>query len=167
MPLEYDIYAFSCVYPELSVIYQEKINDIISYITNPKFQEIADGYGILSDKKRYWALGWEPKVPEMEKEYQTKSLLLKMELHSKFDITIEKEWFLKAFNRLDSFRGSNGLYDYPQNYLTEKNACRILGNHMGMGENRRNRNALLFEGTFRTILILKKLKLIESLDKYI
>jgi len=37
--------------PELTVDLQSKVNDIISYILDSRFQAIKDGYGILADKK--------------------------------------------------------------------------------------------------------------------
>ena len=46
------------------------------------FQRIADTYGVLTDKKNYWALGWDPKPTDLEKEYCYNPLLLKMMMDS-------------------------------------------------------------------------------------
>ena len=158
LPLEYDIYGFASMYTELEKEYKRKIDEVIIYIMDRKFREIVDGYGVLSDRKNYWALGWDPKPTDLEKEYCYNPLLLKMELISKFEVAIKSEWFLQALNKIEAYKGENGLYHYPKNYLTEKDSCWILGNHMGVGENRRNRNALVYEGIFRTLIIKNNLK---------
>jgi len=158
LPLEYDIYGFACAYADLPKNYRDKVDEIISYIMDNKFQRIADGYGVLSDKKNYWALGWDPKPVDFEKEYRYNPLLLKMELLSKFEVVTKTEWFELALKKMESYKMETGLYDWPKNYLTEKDSCWILGNHMGVGENRRNSKAFIYEGTFRTLRIINNLK---------
>ena len=158
LPLEYDIYGFASIRNELLQHYKNKVDEIITYIMEDKFRQIADGYGVLSNNKKYWALGWDPKPTDLEKEYLYNPLLLKMELLSNFEIATQKEWFLQALELVETYKDENGLYHYPKNYLTEKNSCWILGNHMGIGENRRNRNAIVYEGTFRTLIIKNNLK---------
>lgn len=162
LPLEYDIHSFASVYSEISKDYRNKIDKIIAYIMNEKFRQIADGYGILSDKKNYWAMGWDPKPVEPEKEYPSNSLLLKMELLSNFGTTAKGEWLERALNVAETYKVESGLYNWPKKYLTEKDSCWILGNHMGVGENRRNNKALLYEGTFRTLTVINNLKKFES-----
>ena len=122
------------------------------------FKKIVDGYGILVDKKKYWALGWTPKLVDLEKEYCNNPLLLKLELFSNFEVAVRAEWFLQAMELIEKYKYDNDLYNYPKNYLTEKDSCWVLGNHMGIGENRRSKNALIYEGTFRTLLIKNNLK---------
>jgi len=41
---------------------------------------------VLSDKKKYWAMGWDPKPTDLTKEYSYNPLLLKMDLMSNFPI---------------------------------------------------------------------------------
>ncbi|MBQ2900347.1 MAG: hypothetical protein IJA07_10375 [Agathobacter sp.] len=158
LPLIYDLYAFASIQFELEQDYQNKINEIITYILDERFQLIKDGYGVLSDKRNYWAMGWDPKPTNVAKEYYDTSLLLKMELMSNFSIVQKSKWFTQALNVMKQFIDVDGIYHYPKNYLTEKNACWILGNHMGLGENRRKKQAMVVEGTFRTLLILKNCK---------
>ena len=158
LPLEYDIYGFASVYMKLPQDYKNRIDAIIIYIMDKKFQQVADGYGILTDKKKYWALGWDPKPLEFEKEYCYNPLLLKMGLLSNFEVATKSEWFLQALKIVERYKDDNGLYHFPKNYLTEKDSCWILGNHMGVGENRRNKNALIHEGTFRALVIKNNLK---------
>lgn len=156
-PLEYDIYGFASLMPELSMEYQGKINEVISYILDDKFGAIEDGYGILSDKKNYWAMGWDPKPTNLTREYQYNPLLLKVDLMSNFLSATNSLWFTQALELMEQYADENGLYHYPKNFLTEKDSCWILGNHMSLGENRRQKHSMIVEGTCRTLLILKKL----------
>jgi len=64
--------------PELTVDLQSKVNDIISYILDSRFQAIKDGYGILADKKRYWAMGWDPKPTDLRKDYRCNPICLNL-----------------------------------------------------------------------------------------
>lgn len=154
-PLEYDIYGFASLMPELNIEYQCKINEIISYILDDRFYAIEDGYGILSDRKNYWAMGWDPKPTNLTKEYPYNPLLLKMDLMSKFSSATNSTWFMQALELIGQYVDEKGFYHYPKNYLTEKDSCWILGNHMSLGENRRKKYSLVIEGTCRTLLILK------------
>ena len=156
-PLEYDIYGFACLMPELTFDLQSKINKIISYILDDRFCIIDDGYGVLSDKKNYWAMGWDPKPTDLTKEYRCNPLLLKVDLMSSFSSASNSKWFTQALGVMEQYADENGIYHYPKNYLTEKDSCWILGNHMSIGENRRQRHSMTIEGTFRTLLIMKKL----------
>lgn len=156
-PLEYDIYGLAYFMPELSADMQSKVNDIIAYILDIKFQVIEDGYGTLSDKKNYWAMGWDPKPTNLSKDYLYNPILLKVDLLGRFTAAINSEWFLQALELINQYADRNGIYHFPKSFLTEKDSCWILGNHMGLGENRRQKNALTIEGTFRALMIMKNL----------
>ena len=84
-----------------------------------------------------------------------------MELLSNFEVAVKTEWFLQALEKIEQCKDENGLYHYPKNYLTEKDSCWILGNHMGIGENRRNSKGFSYEGTFRTLMIINNLRKLE------
>lgn len=153
-PLEHDIYGFAYLMPELSSDLQGKVNDIISYILDDRFQAVEEGYGLLSDKKNYWAMGWDPKPIDLSKEYRYNPLLLKLDLLSRFPAASNLEWFMQALELMNQYADKNGIYHFPKSFLTEKDSCWILGNHMGLGENRRQKGALAIEGTFRALSIM-------------
>ena len=166
LPLEYDIYAMVYVYSEMSQYYKDKIDEIKSYIMDDSFSQIQDGYGILSDRKHYWALGWNPKPTDLAEVTNVSPLLLKMELLSNITVSCQTKWFSRALEHIEFYADDKGIYHYPISYLTEKNSCWILGNHMSLGENRRNKNALKLEGTFRTLIIYNNLKKVKkAVDK--
>lgn len=157
-PLEYDIYGFASLMRDLSFEYQGKINEIISYVLDDRFNAIEDGYGILSAKKNYWAMGWDPKPTNLTKVYSCNPLLLKVDLMSNFASATNSKWFMQALELMGQYVDEKGFYHYPKNFLTEKDSCWILGNHMSLGENRRQKQAMVIEGTCRTLLILRKMK---------
>lgn len=152
-PLEHDIYGFAYLMPKLSSALQEKVNDIISYILDDRFQVVKDGYGLLSDKKNYWAMGWDPKPINLRRDYCYNPILLKMDLLSRFSVAVDSAWFNQALELINQYADTKGIYHFPKNFLAEKDSCWILGNHMGFGENRRQRDALTIEGTLRALLI--------------
>ncbi|ABN52712.1 MAG TPA: hypothetical protein DEF39_08120 [Hungateiclostridium thermocellum] len=157
IPLEYDIYGFACLMPELTVDLQSKVNDIISYILDSRFQAIKDGYGILADKKRYWAMGWDPKPTDLRKDYRCNPILLKLDLLGRFSVAANSEWFTQALKLINEYTDESGIYHFPKSFLTEKDSNWILGSHMGLGENRRRKDALTIEGTFRALVIMKNI----------
>lgn len=84
--------------------------------------------------------------------------LLKIVLLATFPYIISTEWFASAMKQLYKYVDENGIYHFPKEFLTEKDSCWILGSHMGLGENRRKKNALEIEGTFRAILLFNKVE---------
>ena len=154
-PLEYDIYGLAYASGKLSGDFQRKINGIIRYIMDSRFQSIADGYGVLYDQKGYWAMGWDPKPTDIDKDFKYNPILLKLDLLGRFPAAVNTEWFARAIELINRYAYTDGIYKFPSSYLTEKDSCWILGNHMGLGENRRQKDALTIEGTFRALKILK------------
>lgn len=153
-PLEHDIYGFAAIYQEAGLGIKGQIDDVIKYIMDECFAMIEDGYGILHKNSNYWAMGWDPKPTDLNKSYKYNPLLLKMELLANFPDAVGSKWFKSAMDKLNQYADENGVYHFPKELLTEKDSCWILGNHMSVGENRRKRNALELEGTFRMMLIL-------------
>lgn len=92
---------------------------------------------------------------DLSKEYSCNPLLLRVELMSNFSVARTSKWVVQVLNVINQFADEDGIYHYPKQYLTEKDSCWILGNHMSLGENRRKKHALVADGTFRTLIILK------------
>lgn len=95
-PLIYDLYGFAAVYPTLSSELRTKVNEIITYIMDDRFQTIEDGYGILRGKNRFYAMGWDPKPTNLKKDMKYNPLLQRMELLSVFDTGISSRWVCRS-----------------------------------------------------------------------
>jgi hypothetical protein len=79
-----------------------------------------------------------------------------MELGARFAAARQSEWFQQGLATLSSYRTSRGTYRFPSNLLAEKTGYYIYsGSHMGIGENRRSRQAMELGSTFRMLTIHK------------
>lgn len=159
-PLIYDLYAHAAMYPSLDDVEQAQVNSVINYILSEQYQHFPFGYGILIEpdrRYRYHAMGWDCVLPHMSDEL-TAPILHRMELLAAFPIARQSKWFQAGLNLLGSYRNDNGMYLLPKAALQEKEACWLLGNHMGLDENRRKKDWQLIEGMFRTYRLIYRLE---------
>ena len=118
-----------------------------------QYQAFPFGYGILREpdrRNRYHAMGWDCVLPLIT-DTLTAPVLHRMELLAAFPIAWESQWFQKGLALLDLYQDETGMYVLPKTALWEKEACWLLGNHMGLGENRRKKEWNMIEGTFRVL----------------
>lgn len=156
-PLEYDIYGFAEILDNLDVDLKNKVDEIVSYIMDERFQVIHDGYGILyKGHNSYVSMGWDPKPANLLEGKKVNPLLRKIELLSHFKRAIQSQWFKQAIDIANQYLDDSGIYNLPKEYLTEKDSVWILGSHMSLGENRRSKKAYVVEGTFHMLKILKQ-----------
>jgi hypothetical protein len=159
LPTVHDIFAFSCLPdaikndPQIS----SKIDDIIEYILDERYQRLYRGYGLMFvPPNKYYSMGWSVHLDhffdvdsgiDADSGAGQDGVVLSMEMMSRFKAARESDWFRKTLLHLESF-GSDGLYRFPPSYLCEgKNKYYILGGHMGLGENRKSKAYLLLEST--------------------
>lgn len=154
-PLIYDIYGFAAIYPTLQIDQSRKVNQIVAYIMDDRFQSIEDGYGILRGKDRFYAMGWDPKPTDLTKDIKYNPLLQRMELLAVFDSGISSNWFAEAMEQIRQYADGDYRFSLPASFLSEKDSCWVLGCRMGLGQNRRKKDALTVEGTFRALRIIK------------
>lgn len=71
LPTIYDIWSLA-YYTNLCTDLEKtkKINDIVTYVLNPEFQKIREGYGLIwvEDRRIYHSCGWSPTLPLYEIE---------------------------------------------------------------------------------------------------
>ncbi len=136
----------------------EKLETIVAFLSDPRFQSTPGGYGWNHAKMRCYAAGrvflacTEPS-----------RLVLFFEPGARFASARSSPWFRQGLDQLESFRTAQGTYRFPQDLLREKRNSYYLygGAHMGLGEDRRRPDALELELTFR-MLKIKKLEAVHE-----
>ncbi len=161
LPTVHDIFAFANLPEALrNSSIQSKIDDIIEYILDERYQRLYRGYGLmLVPPRAYYSMGWSvhldhyfDNTPGLSQD----GVVWAMELMSHFKPARESAWFRKTLQHLQEFE-KDGLYEFPAAYLTEsKNKYFVFGGHMGLGENRKNKTALMIESTAWMLRILKE-----------
>jgi hypothetical protein len=166
LPLIHDIFCLA-YFPKSFIDrdLENKINSIIEYILDERFQALPQGYGLLWYKtnRTYYACGWRPELPCLHNhnsEYEKSILVLYMELMSKFKAARESKWFKNCLNYLEEFKTNKGTYCFPAYFLKDaKNMGYVCGMSMGLGENRKSEKAYEIESTFRMLLIKRRVNI--------
>lgn len=164
LPLIHDIYALA--YLPKDIINDDvrtKINAIVEYILDERFQEIREGYGYLylPDKKYCHSSGWSPTFPGY-KDFEFEGIdknkfFMRFELMSHFKKAQKSRWFQKCLNHLERYRTQDGTYIFPSDYLKEKpSGYYVLGAYMGL-EDKRTQKALELESTLRMLSIKNRI----------
>lgn len=155
LPWIYDVQALSILRdesarPELS----QKIDAIIDYVLDPRYQEFPKGYGIIMPEPRhYYALGWGVWLPgfhgiKMDR-FESGCFVQRLEMMSHFPNACTTDWFGNCMTHLEDFKTNKGTYLFPKDYLSEKkNSYFITGGHMGLGEDRRKKMWREVESTY-------------------
>jgi len=161
LPWIYDIFAFSILSGQTKdQALKTKIEGVISYVLDARYQRLPDGYGIVvSGKNRYNVMGWSVWLPCFngmhEDDFKLGCLVQRLELMSRFPSALDSNWFISSLNYLEQYRTDGGRYLFPRHYIKEKkNSFFVTGAHMGVGESRRCRSAYEIESTFWMLKIM-------------
>ncbi|MDF2822578.1 MAG: hypothetical protein K0R15_3026 [Clostridiales bacterium] len=155
LPTIYDLYAFA-FYPKNNSDTAKRIENIVQYLLDEKFQSIPPKAYIFDEvKKRYYAVGnvYQACMIDTRK-------LLTLYMLSHFKVVRDCDFFVHKVMQLLSTRNSDGFYEFDKTLINEKKDCNYIytGNHMGLGEDRRNKNWLKIESTFWMLKILQNLE---------
>lgn len=60
-----------------------------------------------------------------------------MEIFSQISSIVKNTWFRRKLDFLEEFLTTNGTYIFSEEYLKANNYHCLLGNHMGLRENRK------------------------------
>ena len=150
LPSCYDLYAMAWL-PKTDPDAYEKIETIVSYLLDSRFQSVVDGYVWNRRLRRPYSAGrvFLACLPGVE---MPERLVLFLELLAAFAVGRQSDWFRKGMAYLEAFRTEHGTYRFPRRYLTEKTGHHLYaGAHMGLGEFPRDQTALEIESTFRML----------------
>lgn len=164
LPLIHDLYILA-YFPE-TLLNQETagtIDDILTYILDPRFRAVPFGYGYAWIKEQHtcYHWGWSPHLPgfhgfETIQKFWTGMLIQRMELLGRFPQARSSSWFQEGLRHLERFRTDQGRLSLPSGYLRElPSGYFVTGAYMGLGENRRRPIGLELESTFRMVKILQ------------
>lgn len=135
------------------------ITDVVSYILDPRFQTLKDGYGYawIKERRTCYGWGWSPHLPGYNGfEFEggkASNLVQRIELMAHFPLARQSQWFQESLKHLEGFKTEQDTYRFPGSYLRESEGYYVSGYHMGLGENRRKKAGLEIESTFRMLKI--------------
>lgn len=128
LPNVYDLWALAYyidICDDLDKI--KKINDIVSYILDPEFQKIREGYGVIwvKDRRIYHACGWSPTLPLYQIEGRHTQavpypVIDYLDFMSHFKVVHQSKWFSDCLSHFEQFRTDKGTYLFPKEYLHKK-----------------------------------------------
>ena len=165
LPSIHDVYALAH-YPRdiLDSTARSKINAVIAYILHPDYQALDDGYGVMrAGPRRYFSMGWSVHLPGYDgfaamSDGQAGFFVQRLEMMAHFPAARQHRWFQESMAHLESYRTEDGTYRFPSRYLREIPAGYwVTGAYMRLEENRRKRQSLTLDSTFR-MMLLKRLQ---------
>jgi len=155
LPTCYDFYALTYC-PPVSYIdnITKKIETIITFIFDSRFQTTVGGYGWDRTNNRCYAAG-----RVFLACIEPARLVLFLEFGARFATARQSESFQQGLATLKRYRTAQGTYRFPPDLMAEKNGYYLYGGaHMGLGENRRSPQAMELESTFRMLHIQKHMQ---------
>lgn len=158
LPLIHDLYVLASL-PGWMVdeATARKIDNIVRYVLDPRFQALQPGFGYawIKERRTCYHWGWSPHMCGFAKcEWQSENdagrLVQQLELMAHFRAACDSRWFQAGLRHLEWRRGEQGTYLFPAGYLRDLPAgYYVNGAYLGLGENRRLRRGLEIESTFR------------------
>lgn len=134
-----------------------KIDDVVRYVLDPRYQALRRGYGMIrAGKRHYYVMGWSVHLPGYGgapvAERNAPIYLQWLDILGRLPVAREHAWFQSGLDFVRGFRTTEGRYRFPRAFLPERaSGYWVLGAHMGLEDNRRSEHALEVESTFRAL----------------
>lgn len=77
----------------------------------------------------------------------------RLDFLSNFEVAVNHSWFKKVYKLCKKYKLENGMYQFPKESMVENESNWVYGNHISYGENRRKKDSLLLESTFKMLCI--------------
>ncbi len=158
LPTTHDIYVLANL-PKwmMDEVMAQKVDAVIRYILDPRFQSLHPSYGYawIKERRSYYNWSHSPHLAGFESldwqlEADAGRLVQQMEWMAHFPAARESRWFQAGLRHLEWHRTESGTYLFPAHYLREMpSGYYVDGCYMSLGENRRLRRGLEIESTFR------------------
>ncbi len=164
LPTVHDLFAYARLPNRLknAAGLRDKIEAIITYILDERYQRLHRGYGLmLAPPNRYYSMGWSvhlSRYPGVDlsgiNTGLNRSIVWEMELLSHFETAWRSQWFEQNIAHLNSFAAGD-RWVFPKEYLHESaKQYYVGGGHMGLGESRRGKLWCAVESTAWMLRIL-------------
>lgn len=160
LPTIHDVFAYANL-PEImhgEEGLQHKIDTILEYIMDERYQKLYRGYGLMLVPPRiYYSMGWSVHLSRYSEDSPIGSneIVWQMELMSHFEKARDTAWFQNNLMHLKSFE-RDGICEFPTEYLQEaRNKYYVNGCHMGLGEDRKRKLSKKIESTAWMLRIRK------------
>jgi hypothetical protein len=149
LPTCFDFYALA-YWPRDNPTTNRMIEEIARFISAPAFQSTVGGYIWNPTRRQCYAAG-----RTFLACVAPARLVLFLELGARFAAARAAPWFQAGLAQLEDYRTPQGRYRFPTELLKETPDSYYLyaGAHMGLGENRKQAQALEVESTFRMLRI--------------
>ena len=157
LPGIWDLYALAH-YPQalISPETARRIEAVVAYILHPDYQALHEGYGYMrTGPRRYWSMGWSVHLPgyngfEFSRAIHAHMFVQRLELMAHFAVARQSPWFRSSVEHLEGYRTEQGTYRFPARYLREQpSGYWVQGAYMRLEQNRRSRQSLELDSTFR------------------
>lgn len=145
LPDSHDLVLFAGMYPYLSREDQDKIETIVSWLFDKKYDKIYRRYGYFYAPGGSYdvkAIIFKLNLLDFDTlsfdKGDTVSLLYQVYLLSFFRKARESRWFHQALGYLEQYRQKNGHYKFPTLLITEAtDHFVIFGGHMNVGQDKK------------------------------
>lgn len=159
LPLVHDVFVFSHLYEQFDNEQRRQVGDIIDFIADKKYQSIDYGYGMVRSNKNKWhAMGWSAHMPLFNEQLSTayfhKGLVFRAGLFSRLRNQKSSKWLASVFNTFEKFKIDDFRFSFPGELMPETpNSYYLNGRHLGLNENRRQKEGRIIESTYYAHLV--------------
>ncbi len=158
LPLIYDIYFFSRLYPRAARKTKEKIDAVIAYVAHADYQALDYGYGTLkAARNRIHSMGWSAHLPcftaALTTPYFKQGLLHRMALFAGFENAVVRTWLDDTLAQLAEYKLDDTRFCLPGDLMPEvKNSYFMNGRHTSLNEDRKRKMGRIVESTYYAAL---------------
>jgi hypothetical protein len=166
LPGIWDMYALAH-FPESLADAETRgqIETVVAYVLHPDYQALHEGYGVMrAGPRRYYSMGWSVHLPgyhglAFSRAIHAHMYVQRLELMAHFPVARQSRWFKHSLQHLEGYRTQQGTYRFPARYLREQaSGYWVQGAYMRLEENRRSRQSLELDSTFRMCKIVELCK---------
>jgi hypothetical protein len=145
LPSIHDLILFSGMYMYLDEENKQKIETIVEWIFDERYDEIINNFGYFYfpdesyNAKAILFKIYLPKLIDLDKRDQ-RGLLFTCIILSYFKSSRNSKWFQSAMQYFNQFKTVNNRYCFPKHMITEKPDYYLIGGgHMNIGEDKRSK----------------------------